>query len=62
MVDGPNVEYPWPALLPDGRRAWIALADADFAVARSLRQTTDGQDLLKLLRMILNDFERFFPA
>lgn len=54
VMDGPNVEYPWHA-----GESWIAPCDHTFAVDASLR-THDGARLLKLVGVLLRDFERWF--
>jgi len=53
-VDGANVEYPWRL-----GGAWKAPCDHEFEVAEVLR-SADGQRLLKLIGILLRDFDRWF--
>ena len=55
VPDGPNVEYPWER--PDG--SWMAPASFRFPAEDWLR-SADGIALLKLVRVVANDFNRLF--
>jgi hypothetical protein len=53
---GPNVEYPWEGRDGDGAIIWHVPADYPFPVYLRLRQA-DGVTLLKLVRILIENFD-----
>jgi hypothetical protein len=53
---GPNVEYPWEGRDAAGEMTWYVPADYAFPVYHRLRQA-DGANLLKLVRILIEDFD-----
>jgi hypothetical protein len=53
---GPNVEYPWEGRDDSGATTWHVPAEYPFPVYLRLRQA-DGVNLLKLVRILINDFD-----
>jgi hypothetical protein len=53
---GPNVEYPWEGRDAEGEMTWHVPAKYPFPVYLRLRQA-DGANLLKLVRILIEDFD-----
>jgi len=52
--DGPNSEYPWPHAHPK-----FVPADHRFAVWKSLTESSQGRDLMRIIRIAVKQFPEF---
>jgi hypothetical protein len=58
---GPNVEYPWEARNASLEATWEAPAAHEFLILKDLQGTSDGNQLISMIRLLLERFETVFP-
>ena len=59
---GPSVEYLWEARDTSLLLPWQAPADQEFLILKELQTSSDGTQLIAMLRLLLNRFSVVFPA
>ncbi len=61
-ANGPNVEYPWEARNAGLEVIWQTPANQDFSVLTELQSSSDGAQLVVVIRSLLERFEVVFPV
>lgn len=59
---GPNVEYPWEARDASLLLSWQAPADQEFLILKEFQTSSDGTQLITMIRLLLDRFNVVFPA
>ena len=59
---GPNVEYPWEARDLGLALVWQPPAAQEFSILKELQSSSDGTQLIDMIRRLLERFDAVFPA
>ncbi len=59
---GPNVEYPWEARDSSLAMVWYSPADHEFHIVRELQSSSDGTQLITIVRLLIERFNVVFPV
>jgi len=59
---GPNVEYPWESRNVSLEVVWLTPADEDFLILKELQGSSDGAQLIDMIRLLLERFNTVFSA
>ena len=59
---GPNVEYPWEGRTSSLDMTWQTPAAEEFSILKELQGSSDGAQLITIIRLLLERFNAVFPV